>query len=109
MGRRAQTAREGRPCAVSRCAHRVRGPRRLRPHARHRGGDHQNYRGGHTAAKASSGFSRHGGITMRVVGTRGAGGAGGRGGSRSSGISLNTSGRKGGRGFDPRVAEELFR
>lgn len=49
-----------------------------------------NYRGGHAAAKASSGFSRHSGSTMRVV-------------------SVNTSGRKGGRGFDPRVAEELLR
>lgn len=42
---------------------------------------------------------------MRVVGPRGSGGPGGRRGSGGLGISLNTSGRKGGRGFDPRVAE----
>jgi hypothetical protein len=30
-----------------------------------------HYRGGHAAAKASSGFSRHSGSTMRVVGSRG--------------------------------------
>lgn len=68
-----------------------------------------NYCGGHAAAKASSGFSRHSGSTMRVVGARGSSGAGGRRGSGGLGISVNTSGRKGGRGFDPRVAEELLR
>ena len=68
-----------------------------------------NYRGGHAAAKASSGFSRHSGSAKRVVGARGSSGAGGRRGSGSLGISVNTSGRKGGGGFDPRVAEELLR
>lgn len=68
-----------------------------------------NYRGGHAAAKASSGFSRHSGSAMRVVGARGSSGAGSRRGSSGLGISVNTSGRKGGGAFDPRVAEELLR
>jgi len=68
-----------------------------------------NYRGGHAAAKASSGFNRHSGSTMRVGGARGSSGAGGRRGSGGMGISVNTSVRKGGRGFDPRVADELLR
>jgi hypothetical protein len=40
-----------------------------------------HYRGGHAAAKASSGFTRSSGSTMRVVSSRGSGG--GCGGSRS--------------------------
>jgi DNA-binding PadR family transcriptional regulator len=67
-----------------------------------------NYRGGHAAAKASSGFSRHSGSTMRVVGARGAGGAGGRGRGYGLGITAST-GRSGGRPPEPRIAEELLR
>ena len=67
-----------------------------------------NYRGGHAAAKASSGFSRHSGSTMRVVGARGSGGAGGRGRGYGLGITAST-GRSGGRPHDPRIAEELLR
>ena len=67
-----------------------------------------NYRGGHAAAKASSGFSRHSGSAMRVVGARGVGGGGSRRGSCGLGIRASTGG-KGGRPFDPRIAEELLR
>lgn len=68
-----------------------------------------HYRGGHAAAKASSGFSRHSGSTMRVVGARGCSGAGGRRGSSGRGVSIQATGRSGGRPFDPRLAEELLR
>jgi hypothetical protein len=67
-----------------------------------------HYRGGHAAAKASSGFSRHSGSTVRVVGSRGTGGGGGRG--RRSGLGVTAStGKRGGRTFDPRVAEQFLR
>jgi hypothetical protein len=52
-----------------------------------------HYRGAHAAAKARSGFTCY-----RAVGAR-------LGGARLGGAS---GGRKGGRGFDPRVAEELL-
>jgi hypothetical protein len=48
-----------------------------------------HYRGGHAAAKARSGFACY-----RATGARLGGGAG--------------SSRSGGRGFDPRVAEEML-
>ena len=67
-----------------------------------------NYRGGHAASKASSGFSRHNASAMRVVGARGVGGGGSRRGSCGLGITASTGG-KGGRPFDPRIAEELLR
>jgi len=68
-----------------------------------------HYRGGHAAAKASSGFTRSSGSTMRVVSSRGCGGgAGGRGRRVDLGITAST-GKSGGRGFDPRFAEELLR
>jgi hypothetical protein len=67
-----------------------------------------NYRGAHASAKASSGFSRHSAAGMRVVGSRGAGGGGSRRGSDGFAFTAST-GRKGGRGLDPRLAEELLR
>jgi hypothetical protein len=68
-----------------------------------------HYRGGHAAAKAASGFTRSSGSTMRVVSARGSGGgAGGRGRRIDLGITAST-GKSGGRGFDPRFAEELLR
>jgi hypothetical protein len=66
-----------------------------------------HYRGAHAAAKASSGFTRSHGGTMRVVGFRG-GGGGGRGGRGRFGIAAS-NGNSGGRGFDPRIAEEVLR
>jgi DNA-binding PadR family transcriptional regulator len=67
-----------------------------------------NYRGAHSASKASSGFSRHNAGAMRVVGARGAGGAGGRRGG--CGFTFRGStGNRGGRPANPRIAEELLR
>jgi hypothetical protein len=68
-----------------------------------------HYRGGHAAAKASSGFIRYSGATARVGGRRGSsGGVGGSG--RRGGLKLvGSSGKGGGRGFDPRFAEDLIR
>jgi hypothetical protein len=68
-----------------------------------------HYRGAHAMSKASSGFSRHSAGTARVIGARGSGGEGGRRGSDGVRISVNTSGRKGGRGLDPSLAEDLLR
>jgi len=58
-----------------------------------------HYRGGHLAAKATAGFSCYRGSGVRIVKAGGGGsyGAGGR-----------HNGSRGGRGFDPRVAEELL-
>ncbi len=67
-----------------------------------------NYRGAHASAKASSGFSRHSAAGMRVVGSRGAGGGGSRRGSGGFAFTAST-GKRGGRGLDPRLAEELLR
>jgi hypothetical protein len=68
-----------------------------------------HYRGGHAAAKAASGFTRSSARTMRVVSSRGSGGGAGGGGRRYGlGITAST-GKSGGRGFDPRLAEELLR
>jgi hypothetical protein len=68
-----------------------------------------HYRGGHAAAKASSGFTRSSAGTMRVVSSRGSGGGAGGGGRRYGlGITAST-GKSGGRGLDPRLAEELLR
>jgi hypothetical protein len=68
-----------------------------------------HYRGGHAAAKASSGFTRCSAGMMRVVRSRGSGGgAGGRGRPYGLGITAST-GKSGGRGLDPRLAEEVFR
>jgi len=68
-----------------------------------------HYRGGHAAAKASSGFTRSSGSTMRVVSSRGSGGGcGGRGRRYGLGIVAST-GKSGGRAPDPRLAEELLR
>jgi len=68
-----------------------------------------HYRGAHLSSKASSGFSRYSAGTARVVGPRGSGGGGGRRGSGGLGVSVSTTGRSGGRPFDPRLAEELLR
>jgi hypothetical protein len=57
-----------------------------------------HYRGGHLAAKAAAGFSCHRGAGVRIV--KGGGGSCGGGGGQNGG--------RGGRGFDPRVAEELL-
>ena len=65
-----------------------------------------HYRGAHASSKASSGFSRHSAGTARVVGSRG-GGGGSRRGSYGIGITAST-GSKGGRPPDPRIAEELL-
>lgn len=67
-----------------------------------------NYRRALASAKASSGFSRPSAAGMRVVGSRGAGGGGSRRGSGGLAFTAST-GRKGGRGLDPRLAEELLR
>ena len=68
-----------------------------------------HYRGGHAAAKASSGFTRSSAGSMRVVSSRGSGGGAGGGGRRCGlGITAST-GKSGGRGLDPRLAEELLR
>jgi hypothetical protein len=68
-----------------------------------------HYRGGHAAAKASSGFTRSSAGSMRVVSSRGSGGGAGGGGRRYGlGITAST-GKSGGRGLDPRLAEELLR
>jgi hypothetical protein len=68
-----------------------------------------HYRGGHAAAKAASGFTRSAAGTMRVVSSRGSGGGAGGGGRRYGlGITAST-GKSGGRGLDPRLAEELLR
>ena len=58
-----------------------------------------HYRGGHLAAKAAAGFSCYRGSGVRIVksGSGGGYGAGGR-----------QNGARGGRGFDPRIAEELL-
>jgi hypothetical protein len=64
-----------------------------------------NYRGSHAAAKASSGFSRHSASAMRIGGVRGAGGRRGSGGLRTTA----RTGGKGGRPFDPRIAEAFLR
>ena len=67
-----------------------------------------HYRGGHAAAKASSGFTRYSGSTMRVVGSRGGGGGGG---GRRGGIGLRIAASTGGKGRrtpDPRIAEEFL-
>jgi len=68
-----------------------------------------NYRGAHASAKASSGFSRHSAAGMRVVGSRGAGGGGSRRGSSGGFAFTASTGKRGGRGLDPRLAEELLR
>lgn len=68
-----------------------------------------HYRGGHAAAKASSGFTRYSAGTTRVVGSRG-GGGGGAGRGRRYGLTITAStGKSGGRSPDPRLAEELLR
>jgi hypothetical protein len=68
-----------------------------------------HYRGGHAAAKASSGFTRSTAGSMRVVSSRGAGGGSG-GGGRCYGLGITAStGKSSGRGLDPRLAEELLR
>jgi hypothetical protein len=68
-----------------------------------------HYRGGHAEAKASSGFTRSSAGTMRVVSSRGSGsGAGGGGRRYGLGITAST-GKRSGRGPDPRLAEELLR
>jgi len=68
-----------------------------------------HYRGGHAAAKASSGFNRYSAGTTRVVGARG-GGGGGAGRGRRYGLTITAStGKSGGRSPDPRLAEELLR
>ena len=58
-----------------------------------------HYRGGHLAAKSTAGFSCYRGSGVRIVkaGSGGGYGAGGR-----------QNGARGGRGFDPRIAEELL-
>jgi hypothetical protein len=58
-----------------------------------------HYRGGHLAAKTAAGFSCYRGSGVRIVkaGSGGGYGAGGR-----------HDGSRGGRGFDPRIAEELL-
>ena len=66
-----------------------------------------HYRGAHAASKASSGFTRHSASTARVVGSRGVGGGGTRRGSYGIGITAST-GSKGGRPPDPRIAEDLL-
>ena len=58
-----------------------------------------HYRGGHLAAKGAAGFSCYRGSGIRIV-------KGGGGGSYGSGGQHN--GARGGRGFDPRIAEELL-
>jgi hypothetical protein len=66
-----------------------------------------HYRGSFAAAKASSGFTRSSGRSVRIVATRGVGGDGascGGSGRRSAG----GGGRKGRRGPDPRLAEEFI-
>ena len=68
-----------------------------------------HYRGAHAISKASSGFSRHGASTARVISSRGAGGPGGRRGSRGLGLTVSTNGRSGGRAPDPRLAEEFLK
>lgn len=68
-----------------------------------------HYRGGHMASKASSGFSRHSAGTARVISGRGAGGSAGGRGSAGLGLGVSTSGRRGGRTGDPRLAEESLR
>ena len=57
-----------------------------------------HYRGGHLAAKAAAGFSCYRGSGVRIV--KGGGGSYGSGGQHN--------GARGGRGFDPRIAEELL-
>jgi hypothetical protein len=52
-----------------------------------------HYRGAHAAAKARSGFTCYRGVGARVGGAR---------------LGLAGGGRRGGRGFDPRVAEEFL-
>jgi len=58
-----------------------------------------HYRGGHLAAKAAAGFSCYRGSGVRIV-KAGSGGGYGAGGQHN--------GARGGRGFDPRIAEELL-
>jgi hypothetical protein len=55
-----------------------------------------HYRGAHAAAKSSSGFTCYRGGGARIVGLRSRGGGGG-------------GGRRGGRGTNPRLAEEMLR
>jgi hypothetical protein len=52
-----------------------------------------HYRGAHAAAKARSGFTCYRGVGARVAGGR---------------LGLAGGGRRGGRAFDPRVAEEFL-
>ena len=65
-----------------------------------------HYRGSFAAAKASSGFTRSSGMSVRIVATRGAGGGGRCGGSGRRGA--GGGGRKGRRGPDPSLAEEFI-
>lgn len=64
-----------------------------------------HYRGAHAAAKRASGFSCHGGSSMRVVDSRGS--VGGRRSPRGTGGTGAGSGS--GHGPNPRLAEELLR
>ena len=57
-----------------------------------------HYRGGHLAAKAAAGFTCYRGSGVRIV-KSGSGGGYGAG---------HHNGARGGRGFDPRIAEELL-
>jgi hypothetical protein len=68
-----------------------------------------HYRGGHAAAKASSGFTRYSAGTTRVVGSRGSGGGGAGRGRRYGPTITARTGKSGGRSPDPRLAEELLR
>jgi hypothetical protein len=68
-----------------------------------------HYRGAHASSKASSGFSRHSAGTARVVASRGGGGGGGGRGSRYGLTITASTGKRGGRSPDPRLAEELLR
>ena len=61
--------------------------------------------GAHAASKASSGFSRHSASAIRVIGARG---SGSRRGPCGLGIRTSTGG-KGGRPFNPCIAETLLR
>jgi len=56
-----------------------------------------HYRGGHLAAKAAAGFSCYRGSGVRIVKSGGGYGSG-----------EHHNGARGGRGFDPRIAEELL-
>jgi DNA-binding PadR family transcriptional regulator len=67
-----------------------------------------HYRGGLAASKASAGFTRYSGSSLRILAARGSTGACGGAGRTGGKWTIVSTGRSG-RGIDPRLAEDLLR